>query len=448
MGVFFGTDGIRGVANQELTPELAFRLGKAAGHVLCKEAKGCSIIIGKDSRLSSDMLENALASGLMSVGVNILKLGLVPTPAVSFLVQHYQALAGAMISASHNPYPDNGIKLFNHLGLKLSEALEESIEQYLIDDALYQQIPRQTHDKIGKCRYIHDGVDIYANHLKSTVSSSFAGMKIVLDCANGSASELAPKIFAALGAEIICLFNQPTGININADCGSTHIQELKNSVFEVQADIGFAFDGDADRLIAVDSLGNIVDGDYILAICGKDMKERGKLVDNTVVTTVMANMGLFVAVEELQIRTDQTKVGDKYVLEAMIQHGYTLGGEQSGHIIFLEYGKTGDGILTALQIADLVVRKKKPLHELCQVMRKYPQLLVNIRVNDKDALHTNPAIKEAIVKNEQKLGNSGRVLVRPSGTEPLVRVMAEGPDEEQLLLIVNEIVDVIKKELV
>jgi len=452
MGDFFGTDGIRGIANKQLTPELAFRLGKAAGFVLLEQQRSnadgkARVLIGKDTRLSSDMLENALAAGFMSVGIDVIKLGVIPTPGVSYLISKYGVLAGAMISASHNPYPDNGIKIFNQNGLKLAEAIEEQIEAYLKDDKQYQLLPSPTHDGIGTYYFDEKGLQIYEQHLQSTISESLQGCRIILDCANGAASELAPRIFRQLGATVSCINNNPNGTNINVECGSTHIEHLRKQVLDEQADLGFAFDGDADRLIAIDHLGNVVDGDYILTVCGRDLKQRGKLVKNTVVTTVMANMGYFVAAQDIGITTEQTKVGDKYVLEEMLLHGYTLGGEQSGHIIFLEYAKTGDGTLTALQLADLVIRTKSSLNELCQTMTKFPQLLVNVRVENKESLDNNQAIWSAVEQNEQQLGSLGRILVRPSGTEPLVRVMAEGPDEEVLQTIVKNIVAVVEREL-
>lgn len=452
MGEFFGTDGIRGVANAQLTPELAFRLGVAAGVVLSQQTRDehvtNKVLIGKDSRLSSDMLENALAAGFMSVGVDVVKLGLIPTPGVSYLTTHYTAMAGAMISASHNPYYDNGIKIFNGQGEKLPEAVEEQIEQYLSDEQMYRQLPRPTHEGVGRCYDDTEGLQIYSEHLVSTIRSrSFANYRIVLDCANGSASALAPDIFRSLGAQVVSLSDKPNGTNINVECGSTHIEALREQVLLTEADLGLAFDGDADRLIAVDHLGNIIDGDFVLAVCGQDLQERGQLKDNTIVTTVMANIGFFAGVERLAIQTVKTKVGDKYVLEEMLEHGYVLGGEQSGHIIFLEYGKTGDGILTGLQLTDLLVRKQKTLAQACEIMRKFPQLLVNVAVNNKEALTDNQVIQLAIRENEQKLGELGRVLVRPSGTEPLVRVMAEGPDEAQLEEIVNQLVDIVKREL-
>ncbi|OEF97668.1 phosphoglucosamine mutase [Desulfuribacillus alkaliarsenatis] len=457
MGEFFGTDGIRGVANKDLTPELAYRLGRAAGYVLTKQleldqsqldqSQDKLVLIGKDTRLSSDMLEGALAAGFMSVGVNVMRLGVIPTPGVAYLITHYNAMAGAMISASHNPYQDNGIKIFNNKGFKLSEAMEQEVESYLSNEQLFLEIPRSTHGDIGCFVDDFNGPDLYKEHLMSTISIPLIGMKIILDCANGAATEYAPGIFQELGAEVCCLSINPDGTNINNKCGSTHLDELRKQVVEQHADLGLAFDGDADRLIAVDHLGEVVDGDYILTICGIDLKEQGKLVDDTIVTTVMANMGFFVAMQDQDINTLQTKVGDKYVLEEMVKGGYTLGGEQSGHIIFLDYAKTGDGILTALHLTDLVARRKTSLHELCGQMVKYPQLLVNVRVVDKEGLHSNQKIADVIQQNEQKLGNQGRVLVRPSGTEALVRVMAEGPNEEVLEEVVNNIVEVVKEEL-
>lgn len=460
----FGTDGIRGLANQDLTADLAYRLGRATGHLLIEDrqltvATGgqkekspsnsdrVRVLIGQDTRLSSQMLEDALAAGFMSVGVDVVKLGVIPTPGVAYLISHYQAQAGAMISASHNPYYDNGIKIFDHMGYKVSEDVEVKIESYLLDDEAYAEIPYPSHDGLGRRELDSHGLELYADHLKSTLDVSLAGLSIILDCANGAASQLAPEIFRDLGAQVKVIHASPNGININEACGSTNIESLRQALLADQADIGFAFDGDADRLIAIDHTGATIDGDYILTICGLDMLESGQLQDRTIVTTVMANMGLFAMARDHEIDLVQTAVGDKYVLELMLAHGYKLGGEQSGHIIFADYAKTGDGILTALQLVKIVVTSKKTLAELGQPMIKYPQLLINVPVQDRAKFASNQVIKEAIAREEVLLADQGRILVRPSGTENLVRVMAEAKDQDLLTEVVNRLVDLVKAEL-
>ncbi|MFY0544159.1 phosphoglucosamine mutase [Brevibacillus sp. H7] len=448
MGKYFGTDGVRGVANSQLTPELAFKIGRVGGYVLTrhKQEGKPKVVIGRDTRISGQLLESALLSGLLSVGAEVVRLGVISTSGVAYLTRALGADAGVMISASHNPFPDNGIKFFGSNGFKLSDEVEAEIEQYL--DAAEDTLPRPTGEQIGTVLDFLEGGQKYLSHLKNTVSERFEGMKVVLDCANGAVSSLAARLFADVEAEVITIGANPNGVNINEQCGSTHPEKLQEEVLKHKADLGLSFDGDADRCIAVDEKGEIVDGDYIMAICARALKAKGKLNNNTVVTTVMANMGFFKAMEEAAINTTKTAVGDRYVVEEMIRGGYNLGGEQSGHIIFLDYNTTGDGLLTGLQLLNIVKESGKPLSELKQIMTKYPQILVNVRVEDKTKLSGNAAIEQSIKEVEEELAGNGRVLVRPSGTEPIVRVMAEGPDEAQLQQLVERIADVVKRELV
>lgn len=448
MGKYFGTDGVRGVANLELTPELAFKIGRVGGYVLTRHKQDGKpkVVIGRDTRISGQMLESALLAGLLSVGAEVVRLGVIATSGVAYLTRALGADCGVMISASHNPFPDNGIKFFGNDGFKLSDEVEAEIEQLLA--ASEDTLPRPTGEKIGSVIDYLEGGQKYLSHLKSTVTERFEGMKIVLDCANGAVSSLAARLFADVEADVITIGASPNGININEQCGSTHPEKLQEEVLKHKADLGLSFDGDADRCIAVDDKGEIIDGDYIMAICARALKAKGKLNNNTVVTTVMANMGFFKAMEEHSINTTKTAVGDRYVVEEMIRGGYNLGGEQSGHIIFLDYNTTGDGLLTGLQLLNLVKESGRPLSELKQIMTKYPQLLINVPVADKTKLKGNAKIEEAIAQAEQQLAGNGRVLVRPSGTEPIVRVMAEGPDAVELEQMVQQIVDVVKQELV
>lgn len=445
MGKYFGTDGVRGVANQELTPELAYKIGRCGGYVLAGQVEKPSVVIGRDTRISGTMLEAALVAGLLSIGANVIRIGIVSTPAVAYLTRQLKADAGVMISASHNPVEDNGIKFFAADGYKLSDETELEIERLM--DAAVDELPRPVGGDLGTATDDEQAKYLYLDYVKSTVKSSFEGCKIVLDCANGSAYELAPKVFEALGAEVITIGAEPNGRNINDHCGSTHPEALQKAVIEHQAMLGLAFDGDADRLIAIDEKGAEVDGDYILSICGHAMNQAGLLKQGTIVTTVMSNIGFFKGIEAVGLKAAKTAVGDRYVMEEMRRGGYNLGGEQSGHVIFLDYNTTGDGILTALQLVDTLVQSGKQLSELKQIMRKYPQKLVNVRVADKTTWQQNKAIAEAILKVETELGDNGRVLVRPSGTESLIRVMAEGPDKAQVEAYVQEIADVIQQEL-
>lgn len=446
MGKYFGTDGVRGIANQELTPELAFKIGRCGGYVLTRQTRHPKIVIGLDTRVSGLMLEAALTAGLLSIGANVIRLGVVSTPCVAYMTRKLGADAGVMISASHNPVEDNGIKFFGGDGYKLLDDTELEIEALM--DAEKDELPRPIGADLGTVSEEPEAKLAYLEFLKETVTSSFAGLKIVLDCANGAAYELAPRVFRELGAEVIATGATPNGLNINDGCGSTHPEALVEEVRRHGADLGLSFDGDADRLIAIDDQGQEVDGDYILTICGDAMNKAGRLNHSTVVTTVMANIGFFKGIEKLGLNAVQTAVGDRYVMEEMRRGGYNLGGEQSGHVIFLDYNTTGDGILTALQLVDTLVKSGKKLSELKAAMRKFPQVLVNVRVADKSKYKGNAAIDEAIASVERELGDNGRVLVRPSGTESLIRVMAEGPEKHQVEAYVNQIVEVVQRELV
>jgi phosphoglucosamine mutase len=431
MGRLFGTDGARGVANAELTPELAMNIGRAAAMVLISdEVEHPTILIGKDTRLSGDMLEGALIAGLCSVGANVHILGVVPTPAVAYLVGKYNADAGIMISASHNPFEFNGIKIFSSDGCKLPDALENRIEEIVLDHVV--PYASATDENIGRVTYDTEAADLYIDHLVSAVDCDFDGMEIALDCSNGSSSRTAEKLFTKLGAKVHMLFDEPDGVNINRDCGSTHMSKLQKYVREHKLSCGLAFDGDADRCLAVDENGNLVDGDYLIAICANDMKQRGVLKKNAVVGTIMTNMGFNKFCEENDMHFVSTKVGDRYVLENMREHGYNIGGEQSGHVIFLDDNTTGDGLLSALHLLEVMVKTKKTLSELASVMEVLPQALVNAKVpnHKKDNFMDYQEIADAVAKLEQKFNGEGRVLIRPSGTEPLVRVMIEGKDQK------------------
>ncbi|MFT9850062.1 phosphoglucosamine mutase [Aneurinibacillus sp. REN35] len=450
MGKYFGTDGVRGVANTELTPELAYKLGRFGGYVVTRGSKNekPKVVVGRDTRISGPMLERAMIAGLQSIGAEVVRLGVISTPGVAYLTRALEADAGVMISASHNPVQDNGIKFFGGDGFKLLDEKEAEIEALL--DADKDELPRPIGGDIGTVLNYKEGAQKYLQYLKSTVKNRFDDIKIVVDCANGAASALAAQLFADMEADVITLACNPDGLNINENCGSTHPEALQKAVIENGAALGLAFDGDADRLIAVDEEGRLVDGDFIMAICGISWREQGKLKKDTVVSTVMSNIGFYKGLEEAGIETRQTKVGDRYVMEEMLKGGYNLGGEQSGHIIFLDYNTTGDGLLTALQLLDVVVASGgKSLSELASsAMTQFPQILVNVRVADKSKLTGNTAVAAAIEDVEAKLGSNGRVLVRPSGTEPIVRVMAEGPDKAELEMYVKQIADVVEKELV
>lgn len=431
MGKFFGTDGVRGVANVELTPELAYKLGRAGAYVLTKHTNHTAkIIVGMDTRISGDMLESALISGICSVGAQAVSLGVVPTPAVAHLVRAYNADAGIVISASHNPVQDNGIKFFNSQGFKLRDDIELEIESYMTD--LWDTLPRPTGDMVGAKTVCDEAIDDYVNFVITTTDIKLDGIKVAIDCANGATYKAAPVALEELGAEVYAIHREPDGTNINKNCGSTHIKSLSKFVVENGCDLGIAFDGDGDRCLAVDSRGNLVDGDVIMAICGNYMKEQGRLKNDTIVATVMSNLGLFIMGKEKGIKIEKTNVGDRYVLEHILENGDCFGGEQSGHIIFFDYNTTGDGIVTAIQLLTTLKKTGQPLDEAKKIMEVLPQALVNARVDNKrkkDYLK-NETIKSEIEKLEAKFKDNGRVLIRPSGTEPIVRVMIEGRDQK------------------
>jgi phosphoglucosamine mutase len=430
------------VANRELTPELALKLGRAGAYVLSRGLPGASLVVGWDTRISSDMLEAALTAGICSAGVNVLKVGVMPTASIAYLTRALGAAGGVVISASHNPMDDNGIKFFGASGYKLSDGMEEEIEQLV---SCPDRIPAPVGAGVGRAYPVVDAVDRYVAFLKDTVSCDFSGLKVVVDCANGAASRVAPRVLAELGAEVIPIFNTPDGVNINAGCGSTHPAALQEAVLEHGAHLGLAHDGDADRVLAVDGRGNPVDGDQIMVILARALQKKGRLAKNTVVATVMSNLGLDLALGQSGIRVLKTRVGDRYVLEELLRSGATFGGEQSGHIIMLDYNTTGDGILTALQLLQVVRETGATLQELAAQMEKLPQLLENVRVTDKDKVMNSPVLARAIREQEERLAGQGRILVRPSGTEPLVRVMVEGRDMDLLRSIAGKLVDVIRK---
>lgn len=448
MGRLFGTDGARGIANTELTAELAMNIGRAAAMVLISnEVEHPTILIGKDTRLSGDMLEGALIAGLCSVGANVKLLGVVPTPAVAYLIDKYNADAGIMISASHNPFEFNGIKIFSSDGCKLPDDLENRIEEIVLDNAVPYAIASD--ENIGRVIHCDTGADDYIEHVAESIGCDLEGMEIALDCSNGSSSRTAEKLFTKLGAKVHMLFDEPDGININKDCGSTHINKLQNYVREHKLCCGLAFDGDADRCLAVDEKGNLVDGDYLIAICAKDMKDRGVLKKDAVVGTVMTNMGFNKFCAENGMNFVSTKVGDRYVLEAMLREGYNIGGEQSGHIIFLDYATTGDGELSGAMILSIMKRTGKNLSELAKVMERMPQVLINVKVSAEGKLsfYTDKEVKAEINRISEILGDRGRILVRVSGTEPLVRVMLEGENLEEIQNLAEEAAQVVRERL-
>ncbi len=447
MGRLFGTDGVRGIANTELTCEIAMAIGRATATVLSREDARPRVLIGCDTRLSGDMLTSAVAAGLTSVGADVITLGVVPTPAVAYLVKKLGVDAGVMISASHNPAASNGIKIFSSDGFKLPDLLEERIETLVLDGEISFATPKG--DQVGRITAMPEGRRLYMEHLRQTVRGSLSGLAIALDCANGSASVMAEELFASLGAQVHMLSHEPNGVNINENCGSTHPEVLAAYVREHGLSGGAAFDGDADRCLMVDEKGNLIDGDMILSIIGMDMKKRGKLNRNTIVGTVMSNFGFHRFCDEYGIRFAETKVGDRFVLEEMERENYLLGGEQSGHIIFREFATTGDGQLTALQMFMLCVREGKPLSALNTLMKPCPQEMVNLRVSAEGKLrfYTDVAIKNAIEDVRDILGSTGRIVVRPSGTEPLIRVMAEGDDGVAIRVAVKTVADVIETRL-
>ena len=441
MGKYFGTDGFRGEANVKLTVEHAFKVGRLLGYYFGKEHKA-RIVIGKDTRRSSYMFEYALAAGLTASGADAYLLHVTTTPSVSYVVRTEEFDCGIMISASHNPFYDNGIKIINAMGHKMSADVEQLIEAYI--DGKTEELPLATRENIGRTVDYAMGRNRYIGHLISTATRSFKDKKVGLDCSNGSASSIAKSVFDALGAKTYVINAEPDGTNINMNCGSTHIEVLQKFVIEKDLDVGFAYDGDADRCIAIDDEGHIVDGDLIMYVCGKYMHENGKLNNDTVVTTVMSNFGLYLALDKAGIRYEKTAVGDKYVYENMMKNGHSIGGEQSGHIIFSQLATTGDGILTSLKIMEVMLEKKTRLSELIKPVTIYPQLLVNVKVQDKTAAEQDEDVQAAVKAVEEALGNTGRILVRESGTEPLLRVMVEAETDEICHKYVYQVVDVLK----
>lgn len=446
MGKYFGTDGFRGEANVTLTVEDAYKVGRFLGWYYGQKTKAdrCRVVIGKDTRRSSYMFEYSLVSGLTASGADVYLLHVTTTPSVSYVVRTEEFDCGIMISASHNPYYDNGIKVINGRGEKLEEETIEKIESYL--DGEMGEIPFAKRDAIGRTVDYAAGRNRYIGYLISLATRSFKNMRVGLDCANGSASAIAKNVFDALGAETHVINNTPDGLNINTNCGSTHIGGLQKYVLENHLDVGFAYDGDADRCLAVDSEGKLVDGDKILYVCGKYMKEQDTLVNNTVVTTVMSNFGLYKAFEREGISYEKTAVGDKYVYENMSQNGHCLGGEQSGHIIFSKHATTGDGILTSLKLMEVILEKKETLAKLADEVQIYPQVLKNVRVKDKEAAQADRDVQAEVQKVSDALGDTGRILVRPSGTEPLIRVMVEAPTDEICGKYVAQVVEMIEKK--
>lgn len=448
MSRIFGTDGVRGIANSELTCELAVNIGRAVTISLIDSGiNRPKILIGKDTRISSDMLEGALKAGICSVGGDVVILGVIPTPAVAYLVKTYGADSGIMISASHNPYNFNGIKIFDKNGYKLPDEMEDKIENLVFNDLIAYKYP--TGSDIGVASYESNALFDYINHIKSTIDTNFDGMKIAIDCANGASYETAEELFKELGAECHILYNTPDGININENCGSTNIKSLSDYVLKNNLDLGVAFDGDADRCLAVDENGNVVNGDMIMAICALDMLERGKLTDNTVVGTIMTNMGFSKFCSENNINFEATKVGDRYVLEKMLANGYNLGGEQSGHIIFRDFSTTGDGELTAVQLISVLKKKNQKLSEACRILFNFPQVIVNVNVdkNKKHLINSDDDVIKALSEAETVLNGNGRIIVRESGTEPLIRVMVECSDIQKIQGIADKVAVKISEKL-
>ncbi|MEN6463284.1 MAG: phosphoglucosamine mutase [Syntrophomonas sp.] len=445
MGTLFGTDGVRGIANSELTPEMAFHLGRAGSYVLARQNSDIRprIMVGKDTRISGDMLEAALVAGICSTGADVLTVGVMPTPAIAYLTGQYNASCGIVISASHNPVQDNGIKFFGPNGYKLPDEIEAEIEKLVL--AGTSNLTRPEGADIGKVYDVEEALNRYLDFLTDCYSlqEDLTDITIVLDCANGAAYDAAPRLWRRLGARVIPINSKPTGVNINDKCGSTHMDSLRRAVREYVADVGIAYDGDADRCLAVDERGNEIDGDQIMVICALDMFRRGCLKPESVVATVMSNIGLDIALRRENILVENCKVGDRYVLEKMKQTGTIIGGEQSGHIIFLEHATTGDGLLTSLKLVEVLKRTGLNMSELAGEMEKLPQLLVNIKLEEKDQILSHELVTTALENAETKLGEWGKLVVRPSGTEPLVRIMAQGPDRDLLEEVINEIRDAI-----
>lgn len=448
MGNLFGTDGVRGIANSELTVDLAYKLGQAGAYVLTKENKHKpTIVIGRDTRLSGEMLTAAMIAGICSVGANAITIGVVPTPAVAYLTREYEADAGVVISASHNPVEYNGIKFFDNRGYKLPDAIEDEIEELIEDGCKSIETPIGT--GIGRVTNRTESIFDYIRYAKRQVSHRFEGLKVVIDCANGASYVSAPQALRELGAEVVIIHNEPDGTNINKACGSTHMDDLKAYVIQVGADIGFAFDGDADRCLAVDEHGQFVDGDVLMAICGNYMKDKGTLKQDTIVGTVMSNLGFTLMGKEQGINIVQTAVGDRYVLEHMIEHGYNIGGEQSGHIIFLDENTTGDGLLSALHVLEVMKATGRKLSDLASIMNVLPQVLINAKVatEKKYDYLEDEVIASEVKELEDKFAGNGRVLIRPSGTEPLVRVMIEGKNKAELTREARRLADLIEERL-
>lgn len=441
----FGTDGVRGEANVVLTAELAYQLGRAAAFVLKRDGlpdKEAAMVIGKDTRISGDMLEASLIAGICSTGVNVYQVGVIPTPAVAVLTRMLNCMAGVVISASHNPYQDNGIKFFSPLGTKLPDEVEHAIEDVIANGL--QGVPSPSGAEIGRLIAYPEGAERYSSFIKGKVDGDFSGLRVIADCANGAASNIAPRLLKELGADVTAIACKPDGININNNCGSTHLEQLQKAVVDAQADLGVAYDGDADRLLAVDQDGNVVDGDRLLMIFGSYLKEQGLLAEDTVVITVMSNMGLKMALKEKGIKTLDTKVGDRYVIEGMKESGAVLGGEQSGHIVFGLDNTTGDGILSSVKLLQIVKQSKRSLKDLAAEMEQYPQILINVRVKEKHGWESKAEIQQAIAAAQQEMGDAGRILVRASGTENLLRVMVEGKQQEQIERLAKQIADVVE----
>ncbi len=445
MGKLFGTDGIRGVANRELTPELAFRIGRIAAYVLSQNENNPVFLVGRDTRISGTMLEASLLAGITSTGTAVHLLGVASTPAVAYLTHKLGAVGGVVISASHNPIEDNGLKIFDRRGMKLPDLIEEEIEKYYFSEE--DTLPRPNGAEVGQATQDGAAMEQYIAYLRST-APSLTGLRLVVDCAHGAVCGLAGELFRSLGAQVTILHDTPDGSRINVDCGATNTADLCREVVSAKADLGLAFDGDADRLIAVDEKGREVDGDAIMAACAMDMARNGRLKNNVLVVTVMSNGGLEILSEAHGFKLVRTAVGDRYVLEKMLEGGYNLGGEQSGHIIFSDYATTGDGLLTALQLLKVLQQEGKPLSELAARLTRLPQVLVNQRVSTKEGWEENPAITTAIRELSDKLGRHARVLVRPSGTEPKIRVMLEAPHpEEELLTHARALAEIIEREM-
>ena len=446
MGKYFGTDGFRGEANVKLTVEHAYKVGRYLGYYFCKQKNNgerARIVIGKDTRRSSYMFEYSLVAGITASGADAYLMHVTPTPSVSYIVRADEFDCGIMISASHNPFYDNGIKIINNQGAKMDATVEKEIEDYI--DGIIPEIPLATKENIGRTTDYSMGRNRYIGYLMTVPSRSFKNLKVGLDCANGASSTVAKAVFDALGAKTYVINNEPDGININTDCGSTHIEGLQKFVVDNGLDVGFAYDGDADRCLAVDEKGKLVDGDAILYVCGKYLKEQGRLNNNTVVTTVMSNLGLYKAFDAEGIEYAKTAVGDKYVYECMMEEGYILGGEQSGHIIFSKNARTGDGVLTSLKLMEVMIENKAKMSDLTRDLKIYPQLLENVKVNSKKEVMEDEAVLASAKKVEEELGDNGRILLRESGTEPLIRVMVEAETDELCKKYVDQVVSVIKE---